>query len=149
MKNTDLTDKKNTDQTDKPKLLYEDLCYRVIGCIYDVRNEYGSGQKELVYQNALAETLHSKNIPFCREEPISIKSHLTGKILGKYRLDFVVNQKIIIELKAMKFTPDKIQNQLYSYLYSTLYEIGYLVNFGSTRLYLKRVILTNDRKMIR
>jgi hypothetical protein len=49
----------------------------------------------------------------------------------------------------MKFTPDKIQNQLYSYLYSTPYEIGYLVNFGSTKLYLKWIILTNDRKTIR
>jgi GxxExxY protein len=78
---------------DHPKLLFEQLCYKIIGCIYDVRNTYGSGQKEIVYQNALAEILSSKGILYLQEVPISIKSQLTGKTLGKYRLDFVVDQK--------------------------------------------------------
>ncbi|PJE67352.1 GxxExxY protein [Candidatus Shapirobacteria bacterium CG10_big_fil_rev_8_21_14_0_10_40_9] len=136
MKNTNLTD----------KLLHKDLSYRVVGCIYEVRNKYGSGQKEPVYQNALAEEFEKKKIPFKREVSIRILSLDTGKSLGNYRLDFIIDEKIVVEAKAMTYTPAKIANQLYSYLRSTTYEVGYLVNFGSTNLYIKRVILTNDRK---
>jgi GxxExxY protein len=132
--------------SDSNNFLYKDLCYKIIGCIYEVSNTYGSGQKELVYQNALAELFIRDKITYRQEVPISIISQYSGKPLGKYRLDFVIEDKIIIELKAIKFTPNRIQNQLYSYLYSSKYEVGYLVNFGSTKLFLKRVILTNDHK---
>ena len=138
---------KNTDKTDK-YFPHKELSYQVIGVIYAVRNTYGSGQKELVYQNALAEELERQNISFKREVTIKITSPYTGKTMGNYKLDFVIDGKIILEVKAVKFTPTKMEQQLYSYLRSTSYEVGYLVNFGSTRLYLKRVILTNNRKTI-
>jgi len=111
-----------------------------------VRNIYGSGQKELVYQNALAEELQQLNLPFKREVSIAIKSPKTNKTPGNYRLDFLIDKKVILEIKAIKFTPRKIEQQLYGYLRSTPYELGFLVNFSSTNLYLKRIILTNDRK---
>jgi GxxExxY protein len=136
-------------ETNPTNILHKELCYQIVGCLYDVRNMYGSGQKEIVYQNALTELFTNNKILFKREVNIKIKSQLSGKSLGNYRLDFVVDNKVIVETKAIKFTPVKIQKQLYSYLYSTAYEVGYLVNFGSTELYLKRVILTNDRKIIR
>ena len=126
--------------------LHKNLSYKIIGAIYQVRNIYGSGQKELVYQNALAEELQQLNLPFKREVSITIKSPKTNKTLGNYRLDFLIDEKIILEIKAIKFTPRKIEQQLYSYLRSTPCELGFLVNFGSTNLYLKRIILTNDRK---
>lgn len=132
--------------TDKTDFIHKDLCYRIIGCIYQVRNSYGSGQKEIVYQNALAEILDHNKLDYNREVNIKIISQLSGKSLGNYRLDFVVNNKVILETKALKFTPVKIEQQLYSYLRSTGFEIGYLVNFGSSNLFIKRVILTNDRK---
>lgn len=128
------------DETDK--FLYKELSYKLVGAFYNVRNTYGSGQKELVYQNASAKELEDLGIPFEREVPISIKSVKTGKTLGKYQLDFVVDGMIIVEVKAMKFTPQKIEQQLYSYLKSTPYQVGYLVNFGSSKLYLKRIICT-------
>lgn len=136
-----------TNQTNT-NLLHGELCYQIVGCVYDVRNKYGSGQKESVYQNAFSEALSQMNIPFKPEVPISIISVDSGKKLGNYRLDFVIDEKVIVETKAMKFTPVKIEQQLYSYLRSTPYEVGYLVNFGATRLYIKRVILTNDRKKL-
>ncbi len=139
-KHADLTDM-CADLTDD--FLYKDLSYKIIGTIYNARNKYGSGQKELVYQNALAEELSEANIPYKREVPIPIKSVTTGKILGSYKLDFVVDEKVIVETKAIKFTPYKMEQQLYSYLRSTEYLVGYLVNFGSTNLYFKRIILTN------
>lgn len=148
MNNTNITNDK-TNTTSNSKILHKELCYRIVSCIYEVRNLYGSGQKEMVYQNALAESFQKAKLPFTREVSISITSQLTQKTLGSYRLDFIVNDKIIVETKSLKFTPDKMENQLYSYLRSTPYEVGYLVNFGSTKLYLKRIILTNDRKAIR
>jgi len=135
-----------TDITDKGKLLHEELCYQILGCVYDVRNSFGSGQKELVYQNALAEVLKEGDLRFEREVNINILSPKTGRRVGNYRLDFVIASKVIIETKAAAYTPRKIENQLFSYLRSTPFEIGYLINFGATRLYIKRVILTNDRK---
>ena len=125
-------------------LIHGELTYTLIGLIYDVRNQYGNGQKEIVYQNALAEKLGSKNITHQREVVITIASEDTGKALGAYRLYFVVDNKVIIETKAMKFTPQKIENQLFDYLKHTPYEVGLLVNFASSRLYIKRVILTKD-----
>lgn len=135
----------DTDETDEV-FPHKDLGYEILGAVYEVRNTYGSGQKELVYQNALAEELEARGIPFKREEQIKILSPKTGKVMGTYRLDFVIDEKVILEVKVMKFTPTKIEQQLYSYLRSTPYEVGYLANFGSTKLYIKRVILTNDRK---
>ena len=112
------------------RFLYKNLSYKLVGAIFNVRNTYGSGQKEIVYQKALAEELGELKIPYKREVSISIKSVKTGKSLGNYKLDFVVSQKIIVEVKAIKFTPRKIEQQLYSYLKSTPFKIGYLINFG-------------------
>lgn len=143
-RNKSMTDKTNLLHKD---LLHKDLSYKVVGCIYEVRKLYGSGNKELVYQNALAEILTMHGMAFNREVDVNIRSELSGKRLGTYRLDFVIEEAIILEIKAIKFTPDKMEQQLYGYLKSTIYEVGYLVNFGSTELYMKRIILTNDRKL--
>lgn len=137
-----------TDKTDNDGFLHRELSYSLLAAVFEVRNSYGSGQKELVYQNALAETLAEKEISFQREIVIQIRSSKSGKILGNYRLDFVLDGKICVEVKAMKFTPSKIEQQLYGYLKSTPYEVGYLINFGSIKLFWKRVILTNDRKTL-
>ena len=122
------------------------LTYNILSSVFEVRNIYGSGQKELVYQNALAEALDKRNIKYQREVSIKIISLESSKTLGSYKLDFLIDKKVILEVKSLKFTPSKIEQQLYSYLKSTEYEVGFLVNFGSTNLFYKRVILTNDRK---
>lgn len=127
-------------------VLYPDLSYKLVGCIYKVRNTYGNGQKEKVYQNALAEELDEEDITYQKEAVIQVRSPKSGKVMGTYRVDYIIGDKILVELKAIKFTPTKIEQQIYSYLKSTPYELGFLVNFGATRLYLKRVIFTNDRK---
>ena len=140
--------KQKVTNTTNKKILHKQLSYKLMDAVFQVRNTYGSGQKELVYQNALSEILNNKEIPHKQEVRINIISEKSGKILGNYRLDFVVDGKICVETKAIKFTPKKIEQQLYSYLKSTPYEIGYLINYGSTNFYWKRVILTNDRKKL-
>jgi len=70
----------------------------------------------------------------------------TGKILGTYVPDFVVEDKIIIEIKASTFTTQQDVRQQQSYLKASTYEVAYLVNFCTEKLYIKRSIYTNDRK---
>ncbi|MGB9883646.1 MAG: GxxExxY protein, partial [Microgenomates group bacterium] len=84
---------------------YKELSYKLVGIFYKIRNQYGNAQKEKVYQNALAEELEKLKIPYKKEVEIPIKSPETGKKLGNYRIDFVVDEKIVVEIKALNFTP--------------------------------------------
>src|SRR3989344_7952854 len=97
-------------------LLYGELTHRIIGLCYEIHFQYGSGQKESLYQNALAEKPTHHQIPFTKEISIDILSSDTNEKLGNHRLDFVVDQKIVVETKAIKFTPIKLEQQLFSYL---------------------------------
>ncbi len=127
-------------------LLEQELSYKIRGCIYNVANKYGKGLKEVIYQKALAEELQKAGLKFNEQERINIYSIETGKKLGTYVPDFVVEDKIIIEIKAANFTRQDDVNQQRSYLKASKYEIGYLVNFNTPKLEIKRSIYTNDRK---
>lgn len=127
-------------------LLYKDLSYELQGCFIEVRKVYGPGHKEIVYQNALAEEFALREISFEKEKDIAIFSPKTGKRMGNYRIDFLIDNKIIVELKAVDNIPKNFIDQIYSYLKNSEYELGYFVNFKSPNLYIKRIIYTNDRK---
>ncbi len=127
-------------------LLYKELSYQIQGAAFEVRKNFGSGLKESIYQNALAEEFRSRNLRFEKEKSIQIFSPKTGKFLGSYRPDFIVDGKILVELKAVEKIPKLFLDQLYSYLRNSEYELGYFINFASPKLYVKRVIFTNDRK---
>lgn len=127
---------------------HKELSYKIIGLLYKVRSAYGNSQKEIIYQNALVEELEEAKISYKREVDIPIISLKTKKRLGNYRADFLIDDKIILEIKAVKFTFNKLEQQVFSYLKSTPYEVGYLVNFGSSQFYFKRYILTNNRKAV-
>lgn len=128
------------------KILYKDLSYQIQGAAIEVRKNFGSGLKESIYQNAFAEELKSRNLKFEKEKSIKIFSPKTGKLIGSYRHDFIVEEKILIELKAVDKIPKMFIDQIYSYLRNSAYELGYFINFASPKLYIKRVIFTNDRK---
>jgi len=134
----------NTKQHEK--LLHKELSYIVQGCCFDIRKEYGPGQKESIYVNLLKEYLENKNISVEKEKAINIYSSKSGKSLGSYRPDMIINEKIIIEAKSSRFISKQDKKQLYFYLRNSEYELGYLINFSTPQLYLKRIIYTNDRK---
>jgi GxxExxY protein len=131
---------------DNNKLLEAELSYKIRGCFYRVFNQYGPGLKEIVYHKALAEELQNQGVNFVSNPRINIFSQETGKILGTYIPDFIVENKIIIEIKALNRLTFLEKNQLMSYLRASLYEIAFLVNFGASKLEINRLILTNDRK---
>jgi GxxExxY protein len=67
-------------------------------------------------------------------------------VIASYQPDFLVENKIIVELKALEKTPPIATNQLYTYLRNSSYELGFLINFSSNGVDIKRIIYTNDRK---
>lgn len=128
------------------KLLHKELSYQIQGAAIEVRKNFGPGHKESLYQNAFAEELQSRGIKFEREKSIKIYSPKTKKFIGLYRPDFIIEGKILVELKAVKKIPKMFINQLYDYLRNSKYELGYFINLASPKLYIKRIIFTNDRK---
>src|SRR4030042_202539 len=127
------------------ELLHRGLSYEVQGAAIAVRKHYGPGHKESLYQRAYAEELQTRKIKSEREKRISIYSP-RKTVVGSYQPDFVIDSKIVVEVKALEALPRKMLDQLFDYLRNSKYELGYLINFASPKLYIKRVIYTNDRK---
>jgi GxxExxY protein len=138
----------NTDQSKQidTDLLYPDLSYKIRGAIMNIANKYGKGLKESIYQKALAEEFDKLGINYQQQKRITIYSFETGKPLGTYVPDFLIDDKIILEIKATDFIIQKDVQQQLSYLKASKYELGFLANFGTPQLYIKRSIFTNDRK---
>ena len=106
-------------------ILEKDLSYKVVGAIYSVVKKYGSGFKEQIYLKALAEELEKLGLWAKQQQRINIYSLDTGKVLGTYVPDFIIEDKIILEIKATGFTIRQNIDQQRSYLKASKYEIGY------------------------
>lgn len=126
----------------KVDLLYEELSYKVRGAMIEVHKTLGSGHKETVYHRALAEEFKKRDINFCEEKPIDVVYN--DKKVGTYKPDFIVEDKIIVEIKAVSFMPRNFEEQLTHYLKGTKYKLGFLANFGGRRIIVKRRVHTND-----
>lgn len=125
---------------DTNKLLYKDLSYKIRGCVFKVYNKLGFGHKENVYQKALAIELKKTDLNFEKEKTLPI--FYENKKIGTYRPDFVIDDKIIVEIKAVPFMPKTYETQLIYYLKSTKFKLGFLINFGSKNIEIKRKIWT-------
>lgn len=123
-------------------LLYAEVTYQIRGAIFAVYNSLGYGHKEQVYQKALAKEFASKNISYKREASLNVS--YKDEVVGNYRPDFIVDSKVIVELKAVEFMPKSYETQLLHYLKTTGYQLGLLVNFGGPKLVIRRLIWTGD-----
>ena len=130
------------------KLLFKEISYKIQGIAYNIRNEFGPGLKEKIYQNAFAESLKIEKICYEKEKEIAIFSSQTGNKLGIYKPDFLIEDKIILEIKAQEINNYLMIEQLMGYLKNSKYELGYLINFSSQPILIKRIIYTNNRKKI-
>lgn len=126
--------------TDVEKWLYKDLTYEIIGTAMEVHNELGNGFLENVYEEALCYELEQRGIPFQSQVEIDIyyKDHLISK---KYRTDIIVDDKVIVEIKATSGLTRVDEAQLMHYLKATKYRVGLLLNFGKEKLEKRRIIL--------
>lgn len=126
------------------RLIYADLTYEIRKAVFNVYNLLGFGHKENVYQKALEKELKELNVPFVREQSLSVS--YKDEIVGIYRPDFVVDQKVIVELKSLSSLPESLDSQLLHYLKTTGFRLGLLINFGTPKLFIKRLIWTENQK---
>ena len=124
-------------------MLEERLSNVVLKGFYNVYHEHGHGFLEPVYANALAVELQYLGVDVRREVPVTI--HHRGTEVGLYRVDLLVEDRILVEVKAHRMLVEADQRQLINYLKATSYEVGFLLNFGPKPAFLRR-ILSRDRR---
>lgn len=126
-------------------LLHKEITDKIIKAFYKVYNELGFGFLEKVYENALFIELESMGLICEKQKPINV--FYEDHKVGSYFADLIVENKIILELKAAEFLIEEHELQLINYLKATEIEVGLLLNFGKTPAF-KRKVFSNDRKKI-
>ncbi|MDT0688480.1 GxxExxY protein [Salegentibacter sp. F188] len=121
-------------------ILYKEESYSIIGCLFDVYNHLGSGFSEIVYKDALQIELKAKGISFEREKQYSViyKGHVLNH---KFYADFVIENKIILEIKSIEAINDKHVGQCINYLKVSGCRLAILANFQKDLLDHKRIVL--------
>jgi len=127
-------------------LKHSALTDKVIGAFYDVYNELGHGFLESTYAEAMLVALESIGLTAARE--VSVSMWFRGRKVGQYFADLVVEETILLELKASRTLEKAHEAQLLHYLRATGVEVGLLLNFGLRRQF-RRVLSDNERKKIR
>jgi GxxExxY protein len=116
-----------------------DLTEKIIGCAYKVYNELGAGFIEKVYENALM--IELKNEGLAAQQQYPVKVYYKGNLIGDYVADIVVEDRVIVELKAVSQLTKAHEVQLVNYLKATRLEVGLLINFGD-QISIKRKVLS-------
>lgn len=121
------------------RFLYRDLTYRIIGAAMEVHTMLGPGFLESVYETALAHEFDLRGIQYERQKALIVT--YKDVIAGEFRADFVVEDKVIVELKAIKKLTPIEEAQLINYLKGTDIRVGLLLNFGARSLEHERRIV--------
>ena len=116
----------------------ETVSQRVIRCAFDVSNTLGAGFLEKVYENALCVELKKNGLKFQSQKPVVV--NYKGFQVGEYIADIVVEDKLLLELKALAALCSSHEAQLINYLKATNLSVGLLLNFGRPKLGIKRIV---------
>lgn len=119
-------------------MIYKEECYKIIGLVFEVFNGVGHGYKEKFYQNAIANLFTENKIPFKKE--LKARVNFKGKEIGYYYFDFLVFNKIVIELKRKNYFSKKDVDQLHSYLKAMNLKLGILIYFTKNGIKYKRIV---------
>lgn len=116
----------------------DNLTQTIIGCCYDVHNQLGPGFLEKIYVNALKIRLQKAGLNFEAEKEFSV--FFDAVVVGKFRCDLFVEEKVIVELKSITgYQPKLFQSQVISYLKASRVKTGLLINFGNASCEVKRL----------
>lgn len=118
-------------------MLHEEITGRILEACFEVINELGAGFVESVYEKALLIALREKGLE--TESQAAAKVFFRGQPVGDFYADILVEQKVIVELKAVRALAPEHQAQVINYLKATGIEVGLLVNFGRPKLEYKRL----------
>ncbi|MGZ0171403.1 MAG: GxxExxY protein [Planctomycetales bacterium] len=118
------------------------LTEKIIGCAFKVSNTLGPGFLEKVYENALAHELRKAGLEFRQQYPVSVI--YDGAVVGEFLADLLVNEQVVVELKAAKNLDDAHLAQCLNYLKATGLPLCLLINCDTPRVQVKRVALTQQ-----
>jgi len=121
-------------------LLNNENTYKIIGLCMDVNKELGKGFNEVVYGDALEIEFTDNNINYFRETTFNI-SYKGNLLPHKYKADFIIDNKIVLKIKAISTLTNSHIKQTLNYLAASKLKLGLLINFGEDSLKYKRVIL--------
>ncbi len=121
----------------------DELTYKINGCAMKVHNTLGSGFQEVIYQRCLAIELERAGLTFAREQSHVI--YYEGIEVGTRRADFIVDDRVVVELKAMIDLADVHLAQAKNYVVAYNKPIGLLINFGAKSLQFKKIYNTNKK----
>jgi GxxExxY protein len=120
------------------KILYKDTSEQIIGAFYSVYNQLDSGFLESVYKKALIIEFAERKLSAETQKSLVVKYH--NQLIGEFRADIVVENKIIVEVKAVSQVNRSHEAQLLNYLKATGLRVGFLVNFGKQLEFKRRVL---------
>jgi GxxExxY protein len=123
------------------ELKYKDITEKIIGASFEVHKFLGNGFQEVIYQRALAYEMSKAGLEFAREIEQDIFYKDLEVPIGRRRADFVVEGKVLVEVKAIIQLEDVHWAQALNYLKAYKLEVGLLINFGSKSLTFKRLVL--------
>lgn len=129
------------------ELIHKDLTDSILKVYFDVYNELGYGFLEKVYQNSMYLELKSRG--FYVEAQKQIKVNYKGVEVGEYYADLIINEKVILELKAAECIVEDFEYQLINYLKATNMEVGLLLNFGKKPEFRRKVFENNRKSFIK
>ena len=121
----------------KKNIIYPELSYKIVGILFEVCNELGGGYQEKYYQKALELAFENAKINYVSQCPYIIR--FKEKIIGRYYMDFVLENKIVLEIKRGNYFSKSNIKQILGYLKSTKYKLGFLANFTDNGLKFKRI----------
>jgi GxxExxY protein len=125
---------------------HKELTDRILKGFYSVYNRLGYGFLEKVYKNALAIELRKLQLQVVCQQPLRV--YYDGQVVGEFYADLVINDLVVVELKAVRTLLKQHEAQLLNYLNASNYEVGLLLNAGP-KPEIKRKIFDNDRKKYR
>jgi GxxExxY protein len=125
--------------TNETNIVYPDLSYEIMGAIFEVHKKLGPGFLESIYEKALIQELSNRGMKVETQKIIDLT--YKNKKIGIHRLDLVVEDKVVVELKTVERFSVHHKAQLTSYLKASGYKLGILVNFSKSKVEYNRVLI--------
>ena len=123
-------------------LTINQLCDIVRETSYAIHRYHRNGHLEKIYENALAHRLRKQGIDVKQQHPLNVYDE-DGTLLGEFSADLLIDNRLILELKAVKRIAEEHVAQILGYLCSSRIETGLLINFGAPRLYVKKYLMSD------
>ena len=120
------------------KVIYPELSYKIVGILFKVHNELGNKYQEKYYQRAIKIELKNQNIKYSKEIPVDLEYE--KEKIGKYFLDFLIENKIILEIKAIPRLRPRDFKQVLAYLKAMNLKLGMVANFRPNKLVFHRIL---------